>query len=504
MTDTMSRGQAKPVEAALCRFAKSDSMADRLDSLRGLMKGGAIHAAQADPEFAAGIHRTIDALRSADDPQRRLLALAIVARVASRLKGRRTELGREIAAALEAPPPPLGGLPDADDRAYAAQALQWASGDWLIPYTARSIVEEEAGEKARTELVRVLLANAPDLAVAFAALRDPLAGLRPDTESPADSVGKRLKRILATLRKEILLADNPPGGNIGNALESLVAAAFRGVGEPASPRVAEDVTIELARMLHDLAKVRFSLATEAPTYNVLRVPARWYPHGRWPPRVRKSLDVVSRTIEEAMTLLAKQGVTDDGLMKALTTVEGSRERALRITARIAARTSGLRDDVVQWLLRGRVVRDGPGSDLLFKSGLLATDNALGHLLIDARRLARLVEKHGQEISTVVSIFEHSREAAARALVTRAKAVANGVDILGRKRSLRVRGVEGEVVDYLPNEHEGISGAIAGARRVRIVQPLVERIRGDGIAEVVVKAAVEPEKSVAARELESVR
>ena len=81
MTDTTSRGQAKPVEAALCRFAKSDSMADRLDSLRESMKGGAIHAARAAPRFAAGTDRTTDALRSADDPQRRLPVLAVVGRM---------------------------------------------------------------------------------------------------------------------------------------------------------------------------------------------------------------------------------------------------------------------------------------------------------------------------------------------------------------------------------------------------------------------------------------
>ena len=111
MTDTTSTGQAKSVEAALCRFAQSDSMADRLRSLRELMKGGAIHAAQADPRFAAGIDRTVEALRSAADPKERLRALAVVARVTSRLKGRRTELGREIAAALEAPRPRLAVSP---------------------------------------------------------------------------------------------------------------------------------------------------------------------------------------------------------------------------------------------------------------------------------------------------------------------------------------------------------------------------------------------------------
>lgn len=496
MTDTTSTGQAKSNEVALRRFAESDSMADRLDSLRKLMQGGAIHAAQTAPEFAAGIDRMIGALRAAGDPKQRLLALAIVARATSRLKGRRTELGREIAAALKTPLPPLGGLPDADDRAYAAQALRWASGDWPIPYAARSIVEEETGEKVRTELVRVLLANTTDLAAAFAALRDPLADLRPDTESPADSVGKRLKRILAALRKEILLADNPAGRDVGDALESLAIAAFRGVGEPASPRVAEDVTIELACLLHDLAKVRFSLAIEAPTYNVLRVPARWYPHGRWPPRVRKGLDAVSHTIEEAMTLLAKQGVADDGLMKALTTVEGSRERALRITARIAARTSGLRDNVVQWLRKGRVNRGGPGSELLFKSGLLAADRALAHLSIDSGRLVELLDETGQELLHDVRDTAPGREARVKALLNRAKALAEGVRALASKRSLRVRGRPGDIVEYSPIEHQALNGAVAGARHVRIVRPLVERLRGGGIAEVVAEAGVEPNRATA--------
>ena len=335
-----------------------------------------------------------------------------------------------------------------------------------------------------------MLAKAPDLAAAFTALRGPLADLRPDTEAPADSVGKRLKRILAALRKEILLADNPAGRDVGEALEALVAAAFRGVGEPASPRVAEDVTIELARLLHDLAKFRFSLATEASTYSVLRIPARWYPHGRWPPRARKALDVVSRTVEEAMTLLAKQGVTDDGLMKALTTVEGSRERALRVTARIAARTSGLRKDVAQWLRKGRVTRAGPGTELLFESGLLAADRALAHLLIDSGRLVELLDESGQELLHDVRDAAPGRESRTMALLNRAKALAEGVRALAGKRSLRVRGTPGDIVEYSPIEHQGLDGAVTGARHVRIVRPLVERLRGDGATEVVVEAGVE--------------
>lgn len=480
------------VEAALQTFAEAGPMEQKIRGLKELMKGGAIHSVRNDLRFAKGVEEAVRGIQSDVDPKQKLLALTVLARIGSRIKAERNELGRELAAALRTPPPKLSELGDAEDRAYAAQTLKWASGDWVVPYLARSIVEEETGEKARSELVQALFANASDLASTFDALRKPLAEWRPDTEAPGDSVAKRLKRILSAVRREILQAEGPTGDDVGGVIEGLVSDAFRNVGQPTSPDASADVTAEVAMFLHDLVRTRFSLAAEGSTYGALRVPSRWFLEGRWPAEARKSLEILSRDIEEAIALLAKQGITDQELLKSLSLVEGSREGALRITSRIADHMTGLPREIVEWLRRGRVTGRVRGTDLMAESSQLTADPALALLLIDSRRLAQMLDGPGQDLLNEVRVFEPNLETSTAALLNRAKALAEGIRALGSKRSLRMRGEPGEVVDYSPVEHEGVGGPIAGARRVRILRPLVERIRTNNIAEIVIKAAVEPE------------
>lgn len=492
MSEKKSMDDGSSIEAALCAFANADEMEQKMYCLKELMKGGAIHSVHDDPRFVRSVEEAIREVQSGSDPKRKLLALTLIARIASRLKAKRDGLRQAIAVALRTPLPKLSELGDAEDRAYAAQTLRWAAGEWVIPYLGRSIVEEGAGEKTRAELVRALLEKAPDLAGALSVLRKPLAEWQPGTDAPGDSTAKRLKRILSVIRRELPLVEGPSGHDIGKTIRGLVTDAFRNVGPPESPDAAADIVAELALFLHDLVRTRSSLATKGAVYMAMRVPSRWFAGEIWPKSALKSLANLSLDIEESITLLAKQSISDNELLEALTLMEGSREGALRITSRIADQTTGLDKNIVQWLRRGRVTGRVQGAELIVENDLMNSDQALALLLIDSRRLAQMIDGPGQDLLNEMRIFAPDHEANTEALLKRVKALAEGVCALAGRRSLYMRGERGEVVDYSPTEHEGIDGSIVGARRVRIVHPLVERIQGDNIAEVVLRAEVEPE------------
>ena len=485
-------GEPEPhAVAALEVFGGSGPLEQKIRGLKELMKGGAIHAFRDDPRFTRGVENSIREAKFGQDAQQKLFALTVLARLASRVKAMRAQMSREMSAALDTCPPPLSELSDAEDRFYAAQALAHASGDWVVPYLARSVVEEETGEKARSELVRTLLQKASELSYAFQALSEPLKEWKPETEAPGDTAAKRLKRILSALRPELLLSDTPAGDDLGLAIKRLISAAFHIAGPPTAPSVLVDVTAEIALFLHDLVRTRFSLAVEASTYSALRVPSRWFLSGRWPDDASDALELLSRDIAEAIALLAKQGVTDDELLGSLILVAGSREAALRITSRIAGGTTGLAKEVVGWLERGRVTAEPKGTSLMAESGRLAADPTLALILLDSRRVIELLDGPGRDLLNEVGIFEPSLETSTKTLLEKSRALADAVRALAAKRSLRIRGEVGDVVEYSPVEQEGIHGPIVGARRVKIVRPLVERVRSDGTADIVVKAAVEP-------------
>lgn len=476
----------------MCAFANAGEMEQKIRSLKELMKGGTIHLVRDDPEFVQGVEDAIKAVQSSGDPRQKLLALTVIARVASRLKAKRDGLMQSIATTLQTPLPRLSELSDAEDRAYTAQTLRWAEGEWVIPYLGKSIVEEGAGEKARSELVQILLEKAPDLASAFSALRKPLAEWHPETDAPSDSTAKRLKRILSVIRRELRQIEKPAGSDTGKVVEGFFADAFRNVGQPKSLDKATDVVVEFSLFLHDLVRTRFSLATEGEVYMAMRVPSRWFVGRMWPKNARKSLTVLAFDIEEAITLLAKQGIADNKLLESLALMKGSREEALKITSRIADRTTGLNKDVIQWLRRGRVTGRVRGAELIAESARMDSDQALALLLIDSRRLVQIIDGLGHDFLDEMHIFEPNHKASIEILLKRAKFLAEEVRALAGKRSLYLRGERGEVVDYSPTEHEGVDDSMVGVRRARIVRPLVERVRGDGTTEVVLVAQVEPE------------
>lgn len=492
MSETESVNFIGSVEASLRLFAEAPLMEQKIRALKELMKGGRIHAVRSDLRFAKGVQDAVELIGSAVDRRQKLLAVSVVARIASRIKAMRANLRRDTGSVLQRPMPTLSLLGEAEDRLYVAQALDWASGDWVIPFLAQAVVEEESGEKVRSQLVRTLLDKAPDLASALEALRKPLAEWTPETDAPGDSAARRLKRILASFRTEIVAIECPAGNAVGEVIERLISNVFRNVGPPTSPDVSADVTTEIALFLHDIVRTKFSLAAESSTYQALGIPSRWFLQGRWPEGTRKARKTLSSDIEEAIALLAKQGVADDGLLKALALVEGSRDAALLLTSRLADRTSGLTKEVADWLRRGRAVGKVSGIDLVAESSQLAADPALALLLLDSRRLVPLLNGPGQDLLNEVRIFEQNLEAPTAMILNRAMALIDGINALASKRSLRVRGEVGEVINYSPIEHEGARGPIVGSRRVRIVRPLVERVQGSGAAEVLIKAAVEPE------------
>ena len=480
------------VEAILQLFAEAKPMELKARSLKELMKGGTIHSVRDDPRFGKGIEDAAMHVQSSAEPKQKLLALTVLARIASRIKAKRNDLVQKMETILQTPLPGLPELDDAEDRAYAAQALKWASGDWIVPYLARSIVEEESGEKARATLVQILLMKSSNLTSAFDALREPLTEWKPKTEAKGDSAARRLKRILSAIRPELLLTEAPTGDNLGETIKAFIAAAFRNVGPPTSSESATGLTVEIFLFLHYLVRTRLSLAAEGATYQALHIPSRWFLKGRWPEDCDKEREILSRDIEEAIARLAKQSITDDSLLKILDLIRGSRENALKVTSRIADQTTGLTDNVVEWLRRGRVKGAAQGQKLMTESNQLAADPTLALLLIDSSRVVQMLDGPGQDLLNEVRIFEPNLEPSAKAFLDRVRMLTEGLNTLAKKRFLRIRGKIGEVVDYSPNEHEAVGAPIAGTRRVRIVRPLVERVRDEKITEIVIKAAVEPE------------
>jgi hypothetical protein len=86
MNEKNSTEMKPPVEAALRMFAAAVPMEQKIRALKALMKGGAVHSVRDDPRFANGVEDAVREVRSAVNPRQKLLALTVLARIASRMK----------------------------------------------------------------------------------------------------------------------------------------------------------------------------------------------------------------------------------------------------------------------------------------------------------------------------------------------------------------------------------------------------------------------------------
>src|SRR4051812_1559296 len=114
--------------ANLARFAKSTSARELSDALTALIKTKEIHAVRDSDEFLAGLGRLSKFAAARADAVSCLVAVATLQRARAVLKRQASRVADMLKEVLQAGLPSLQLLNDAEERYYAASALELASG----------------------------------------------------------------------------------------------------------------------------------------------------------------------------------------------------------------------------------------------------------------------------------------------------------------------------------------------------------------------------------------
>lgn len=487
----MAEQISEDIAGLLDIFVSADSLDDRLTALTELIKRRALHAVREDARLDSGMSSLGGLAADSPSDEQRLRAVAALSRIGT-VKSLVSKVEGILYSVLEKPLPDIASLKDPDDRYYVAKALHVGKADWIPTYTATGIVEEKQAETARQELVSVLFKRFDDLAQVFRLLADSLKSFTPETKNSGDSVAKRLERILAAVRPQAVAALMEPGEHTGQCLQDMLQAAFSGARFPETQDVAEKALEEIAGLIHDIARTQLSLVTEPSLYAVLDIPKRWFSTPIWRYIAEKSthLNLVRRDIRDALTLLAKQDVTDVALFNQLVTASGSRESAIKITASIAKRHPELSGDTRAWLRGGGKLNRRPILGVFEESRELSADPFLATLMANIAQLQEALSGISEDTQTELRLMEPSLAEPLDVLFNQCRTVIHDVEALATKRGLQVKGGKGDVVDYSPAIHELIGGHLQGIRKVRIVQPMIQREGLEGGEMVVRKALVD--------------
>jgi len=449
------------------------------------------HAAILDDRFKFGLERLFNvASNPLSSEIDRLLAVATLGRIASTIRGIRKNIHKRLPETLKLPLPSPDILDDVDDRAYIGQVCAIVLPEWGSNYTASAAIIEETGEQARYFFLVTLLRSTPNLEMAFGILSDQLRGWVPTTDSPGNSVSKRLRRILSSLRTAIVDSMPEPGLDPGTALAKMIKASYLGVEDPANKDVLSDTAEEVSGVVHEMVRLRFSLATSASTYIALKPIKSFLGSDSWKKFAKRSqtMSMVVLDISEALLILARQGITDSALAEQLITALGSREIA-RLHLKELALKPGLSNEIKNWFAVGRL----DISQKVFSAGgesqKLSDDTLLADLLVDSLRFRNADSVGRQQILPEIEILNPNLGTSINHLLNFGLGLCDAINSMAKRRGLKVRGNVGDEVDYAPLDHDFIGEASRG-RRVRIIRPPVEKVSEDGVPFVLRKGLVE--------------
>jgi hypothetical protein len=487
MTSARPESQANDL---IEKFAGGPTVAHRTEALTELLARRILPKAAKSSQVSRGLHGLLESFKFDADPATRLGALAQLVRLAQSARSISAEIEKAVAPSLAEPIPPASLLKDADARFYVAKACGWSKADWVLSYAIDSAGSEPpSADKVRAEFMSVVFSRATSLSDIFARLTESVSSQRPDTEAPANSMAKRLARIVDSLRAGILGTLLPPGQKVGECLADLARRPLAPLGRPSD----ESASIALARAVigcvHDLVRTRFSLSTEPATYSAVRTAKRLFEGSAWPTELREELELVAASTIEAILMLAKQGISARQLLDQLDTILGSRERSTARLRELAAQHPEIPEAVRDWLKGTVSVQSIGESTALSESRDLRVDPAIGQALFDSRRARQASRGVETDVIPALMLYDPSQAEALRTFLTRSDRMADAIEDLAKQRRIGLFGNPGEEVIFAAKYFESADGA--AGERVRVVRPAIVRLAEDGTpGEPILKGLVE--------------
>lgn len=371
---------------------------------------------------------------------------------------------------------------DGDQRHHAAIAVV-ASGVPLDPYfVAKTVVEEEKGEKARRVWIRALLNGVP-LPQVFQCMASAIAE---SGGKSGDNRSLRLQRIIDVLNEQFLQSDLQVDESICEGLRDFVTKSFANVPRPREYRPSAETVEALIKAAIQLIRFRFRLGAEPDFYKAVALAERWLPDGGWRLLASRSsgLKQLRRILLEGLLLLLERGTPDVTLVEAHRSLSPDRNIAQKELNELEASARNLSPELRGWLVSGgtktltpQVVELDETDDLSIAMAMIVADK-LRHAKVTGINamtddIRFRVPLHVDTIMGMVDLVEQ--------LVSR-------INFLAERRRLRLFGSPGEIVDYSPHAHR-LPEDEPIARRVRVQSPGVEK-QGRLVSRVVVPALVD--------------
>jgi hypothetical protein len=425
-----------------------------------------------------------------DEDENRLIAAAILGRLSAVARSRESEVFARISELFESAPLSVESLADGDEKYYAALSFAAMDCEWLPDYCHRQSVLIDTSEKARRIFLDIALRLAGSLSELWQGTlpyMDELLLIKSN-----ESRYKRIRRIASATSEAVRDWQGEVGSDAGLALadwlSSLVGTSKKDVEED----VLTDILDESLAMLLRIIELRFSNALLPPTYSMLDSARSAFGRQGWTDlmRVSKNLEKVRAALKESALVLARQDKQDPDLMDVLVTVYDSREHVM---LPISAHFSDARDLTPEtrawWEQGGNLKKSQRKIDHTIGN---SEDQQIGSLLINVEDSKMVMEKLERAVVPFLEISDPPLAETVKKAARSYSEIALAARQLATMRKLKRMDQKGEVLDYMPMQHEMLGGHKLGVRKVKVERDGIMKEFG-GKPKVLVKPRVSPVK-----------
>jgi len=435
-------------------------------------------------------------------PEKKLLAAAMLGRLAAVARGRNNQVLDRVKEIIKEEPLSLDVLTDelisenkkdidlGKTKYYAAQSLRCIDTSWLNEYCIREALNIDTAENARRELLDISLKNHDTFSGWLISISNHSNSVRSIENLETQMV--RLRRIVAAMLEVFKewqgeLGDEP-GETLAKCFSDLTSSKIMDV----NPEQLFDTLDSVLTMLDRLIGLRFSYALYAQTFKAMEVGKTKLGVGLWSRFLENSemIDKIRIDLLESALVIARQNRTDSELMAMLLTCYSSKYQLSTAVKRHFSQAQDIDPDVYEWWQSAskisadrREVKQAIGN---------TEDEQIGALLIEVEYAKETMEKLDRAVAPMLEISDPVLAETVKRAASKYLDMAQFTRRLARMRKLTKSGLLGKRMEYNPREHEMRGGHKAGVRNIKVIQ---DGIRKDfnGKVKTLVKPLVEPDE-----------
>ncbi len=368
-----------------------------------------------------------------------------------------------------------------------AIAVATSDATWIARYAAVALAQAEINERlSRDKWAELAISHGTTVAGALRDIASALATWLSQRDDKIDVAYRKLLRICEALTQTLFLADVPSGQSFGEAFVALVSLG--GGGKSAETlRLRDETATSILNFVVQILRLRFDVLFDSDLYRAVGLVRGWWRPARPPKEVDIRADRIAALAMEGLHILARQGVRDTELRRAMTAALGA-ERVNAVGKEVAAADVSLDPRSSRWLATGQELASSRQSETAQALNEQATDELLARLLLTVAHHDASADALGS-VADAINIFEPEHAGAIRRASDRLSLIRQWVDTLANKRGLSLQFFRGEVVQFDPAMHDA-AASLQRFSEVRVVVPGVIRSLGDQPSEIVVKALVE--------------